>query len=135
MLELIIDYLRDWLPRRPLLADRAIFCAGRKHRPAAACTGVGEGVPTAPQSEGNFALHWPLLRLMVLQDVETGLALRPYWGPETVSEQALGREAMAHLPPQAVVLEDRNFGVFGVAWTFGPNPNMIFPPTTLLFLK
>lgn len=50
---------------------------------------------------------------VVLQDVQTGLALRPQWGPETTSGQALALEALVHLPPHSVVLGDRNFGV---AW-------------------
>jgi hypothetical protein len=58
--------------------------------------------------------------MVVLQDAQTGLALRPHWGPlngpRAVSEQQLVLQAMDQLPPQAVVLGDRNFGVFGVAW-------------------
>jgi hypothetical protein len=54
--------------------------------------------------------------MVVLQDVQTGLALRPYWGPMTESEQALALQAIPHLPAGAVLLGDRNFGVFGVAW-------------------
>jgi hypothetical protein len=62
----------------------------------------------------------PILRLVVLQDVQTGLALRPAWGPlngpHAVSEQDLAFQAISHLPPGALLIGDRNFGVFGVAW-------------------
>ncbi|HKU23965.1 MAG TPA: hypothetical protein VJQ54_00765 [Candidatus Sulfotelmatobacter sp.] len=60
--------------------------------------------------------HWPLIRMVVLQEVQTGLALRPHWGPMTESEQALALQAIPYLPATAVLLGDRNFGVFGVAW-------------------
>ncbi|MDQ2713162.1 MAG: IS4 family transposase [Acidobacteriota bacterium] len=64
--------------------------------------------------------HWPVLKLVVLHDVYSGLALRPTWGPmygpHAVSEQALACQAIERLPPEAVVLADRNFGIFAVAW-------------------
>jgi len=40
--------------------------------------------------------HWPVLRIVVLHDLETGLAEEPHWGPmygnEAVGEQQLARE-------------------------------------------
>jgi hypothetical protein len=60
--------------------------------------------------------HWPIIRLVLLQDIQTGLALRPHWGrhhgPHAVSEQKLALQAIPHLPKQSVVIGDRNFGVF-----------------------
>jgi hypothetical protein len=64
--------------------------------------------------------HWGVLRLVVLHDVETGLAQQPCWGPmygrQAVGEQELGVQAMALLPRESVVLGDRNFGVFSVTY-------------------
>jgi putative transposase len=64
--------------------------------------------------------HWPILRIVVLHDVCSGLALYPQWGPfhgeQAVSEQALAARAFDQLPPGAVVMADRNFGVFSVGW-------------------
>jgi len=64
--------------------------------------------------------HWPVLRLLVAHDVDTGMASCPYWGPmygpAAVSEQELAEKAMAHLPAGATVLGDRNFGVFWMAY-------------------
>jgi hypothetical protein len=63
--------------------------------------------------------HWPVLLMVVLHDVETGMAERPSWGPmhgpEAVSEQALAERAIDPLPPDAVIIGDRNFGVFSIA--------------------
>src|SRR6267154_1460904 len=75
-----------------------------------------ERYPPAHNRKGRG--HWGVLRLVVLHDVETGLAQQPCWGPmygdQAVGEQQLGVQAMALLPRESVVLGDRNFGVFSV---------------------
>jgi hypothetical protein len=64
--------------------------------------------------------HWPVLRIVVLHDLRTGLAERPYWGAmygrKAVSEQGLAKQAMAHVPAGAVIVGDRNFGIFFTAY-------------------
>lgn len=73
--------------------------------------------PPAHNQHGRS--HWPVLRVVVLHDVETGLAQQPCWGPmygpQAVSEQELAEKAMDSLPAQSVVVGDRNFGIFSVA--------------------
>jgi hypothetical protein len=60
------------------------------------------------------------LRLLVLHDVSTGMALYPQWGAafgaEVKSEQKLAAEAFAQVPGGSTILADRNFGVFSMAW-------------------
>lgn len=72
-----------------------------------------------PARNQNRPSHWPLLRMVVVHDVETGLAERPQWGPQNgpaaVSEQALANRALDALPPGSVVIGDRNFGIFAIA--------------------
>lgn len=67
--------------------------------------------------------HWPILRIVVMHDVSSGMALYPQWGPlhgeHAVSEQGLAAQAFAQLPPASVVIADRNFGVFSMAWEAG----------------
>ncbi len=74
--------------------------------------------PPASNQHGKW--HWPVVRMVVLHDLETGLAERPYWGPQygrkAVSEQELAARAIVHLPTGSVVLGDRNFGVFSTAY-------------------
>lgn len=74
-----------------------------------------------PGSNQRGASHWPLLRLVVLHDLETGLAERPYWGPlngrQAVSEQALAERAIEHIPAGSVIVGDRNFGIFSTAYS------------------
>jgi len=74
--------------------------------------------PPAENQHGRA--HWPVLRIVVLHELETGLAEEPRWGPmygaEAVSEQELAQKAMDSLAPDAIVVGDRNFGVFSIAW-------------------
>jgi hypothetical protein len=74
-----------------------------------------------PASNQHGQAHWPVVRIVVLHDLETGLAERPYWGPlngrKAVSEQALAERAVAHVPPGAVMVGDRNFGIFATAYS------------------
>jgi putative transposase len=64
--------------------------------------------------------HWPVLRIVVLHDLGSGMAQCPQWGPmygpKAVSEQELAEKAIASLPPQAVVMGDANFGIFSMAY-------------------
>jgi putative transposase len=73
-----------------------------------------------PPAENQYGIaHWPILRITVMHNLANGLALRPSWGPmygpDAVSEQALAEELMDQLPKGAVVVGDRNFGVFSIA--------------------
>lgn len=73
--------------------------------------------PPAHNQHGRS--HWPILRMVVLHDITTGLAQLPCWGPMygplAVSEQALAERTMDALPAQSVVVGDRNFGIFSIA--------------------
>lgn len=64
--------------------------------------------------------HWPMVKIVVLHEARTGLATAPAWGPMygtgAVSEQALAERVFRQLPPGAIVLGDRNFGIFVMAY-------------------
>ena len=64
--------------------------------------------------------HWPVLRVLVAQELTSALAVRPCWGPmygpEAVSEQALTETMLDRLDNASVVMGDINFGVFSVAY-------------------
>lgn len=74
--------------------------------------------PPAENQHGRA--HWPVLRVVVLHELETGLAEEPRWGPmygdAAVSEQSLAEKAMDALAPDSILIGDRNFGVFSIAW-------------------
>ncbi len=79
--------------------------------------------PYPPNRNQHGRSHWPVLRIVVLHDLRTGLAERPYWGamygPKAVSEQGLAKQAMAQVPAGAVIVGDRNFGIFFTAYGAG----------------
>jgi hypothetical protein len=73
-----------------------------------------------PSSNQHGESHWPVIRVLVAHELETGLAMRPEWGamygPEAVSEQELLETSMGRLPAGALLIGDSNFGIFSVAW-------------------
>jgi hypothetical protein len=73
-----------------------------------------------PCSNQHGESHWPVIRVLVAHDLQTGLAMRPHWGSmygtDAVSEQSLLDSAIGRLPAGATVIGDSNFGVFSVAW-------------------
>lgn len=82
------------------------------------CPELVRNYPPAQNQHGRS--HWPILRIVVAHDVDTGMAQSPCWGPmyggQSVSEQELAEQLITSLPAGATVLGDRNFGVFWVAW-------------------
>lgn len=73
-----------------------------------------------PSGNQHGEAHWPVIRVLTAHHLSSGLAVRPCWGPmygdEAVSEQGLAEQIMDRLPAGAVLMDDRNFGVFSVAW-------------------
>lgn len=73
--------------------------------------------PPAQNQHGTS--HWPVLKIVVLHELESGLAEEPAWGPmygsAAVSEQELAANCMDRLPAGAAIVGDRNFGVLWVA--------------------
>ena len=73
-----------------------------------------------PSSNQHGETHWPVMKILVAHDLQTGLGMRPHWGPmygeEAVSEQLLLENCIDRLPAGAAVIGDCNFGVFSVAW-------------------
>jgi putative transposase len=103
--------------RAPVAAPRAFLLDGSSirlpHTPA-----LCRSYP--PGSNQHGETHFPLLRVLIAHDLDTGLAMRPAFGPmhgpEAVSEQQLLESAMDRLPAGAAVIGDANFGVFSVAY-------------------
>ena len=72
-----------------------------------------------PAQNQHGVSHWPVLKIVVLHELQSGLAEEPSWGPmygpQAVSEQALAAASLDRLPAGSVILGDRNFGVLWVA--------------------
>ena len=80
----------------------------------------GELVKRYPPAQNQHGVsHWPVLKIVVLHELQSGLAEEPAWGAmygaQPVSEQELASQCMQRLPAGAAVLGDRNFGVLWVA--------------------
>jgi hypothetical protein len=79
---------------------------------------LGRAYPPPRNQYG--ASHWSGMRVLVAHEVVSGLAVRPCWGPmdgpKAVSEQGLAKQMLPRLPAGSVVLGDRNFGVFSMAY-------------------
>jgi len=99
------------LPQRTYLLDGS--SVQLEHEPE-----LARAYPPASNQHGKS--HWPVVRIVVLHDLETGLAEQPQWGPlngrKAVSEQALAARAMSRAPRGSVILGDRNFGIFASAY-------------------
>lgn len=100
------------------LLDRLFLLDGSSAR-LAHTRALVEAYPPGSNQHGEG--HWPVIRVLVAHHLSSGLAARPCWGPmygtEAVSEQALAEQIMDRLPPGSAVMDDRNFGVFSVAWS------------------
>jgi hypothetical protein len=114
--EAIVEQLRQVLSR-DVSGPRNVFLLDGSSLELEHCSNLLDTYPAAQNQYGKS--HWPVLRIAVAHDVDTGLAQPPAWGPmygtEAVSEQELAEQLMAQLPGGATVLGDRNFGVFWMA--------------------
>jgi hypothetical protein len=74
--------------------------------------------PPAENQHGRS--HWPVVNLVTAHELTSGLATRPEWGamygPEAVSETRLARRVLERLGGPAMIVADRNFGIFSVAY-------------------
>jgi putative transposase len=104
-------------PREHTLLDRLFLLDGSSMRLEHTASLV-KAYP--PGSNQHGEAHWPIIRVLVAHHLSSGLATRPCWGPmygnQAVSEQELSEPIMDRLPAGAALMEDRNFGVFSVAW-------------------
>ena len=115
--EHILAQLQVTLPVCPTGAQQPVFLLDGSSLELEHTAELTAAYPPAENQYGKS--HWPILRIAVMHDLANGLALRPSWGamygPHAVSEQALAEELMGRLPARAVVVGDRNFGVFSIA--------------------
>jgi hypothetical protein len=113
----ILAQLLTELPACPVGCQYPVFLLDGSCLELAHTKELASAYPPAENQYGSA--HWPMLRIAVMHNLANGLALRPSWGPmsgpHAVSEQALAEELMDRLPQGAVLVGDRNFGVFSIA--------------------
>jgi len=102
----------------PSWRDRRVFAVDGSTISLAPTPPLRAAYPPASNQHGQS--HWPILHLAVAHELASGLAIRPafgpMYGPNAVSETALARQLLAQLPADALLLGDRNFGIFAFAW-------------------
>jgi hypothetical protein len=74
-----------------------------------------------PPAENQYGVGvWPIAHLLVAHEIESGCALLPeigaQFGPHAQSEAQLARALLTRLPERSIVIADRNFGIFSVAF-------------------
>jgi hypothetical protein len=110
------EYLQHTFPQSDL-RDRLFLLDGSSIRLAHSQANAGQ-YPVARNRYGDS--HWPVLRIAVMHHVTSALAMAPafgpMYGPHATSEQALAEPLIRRLPPGSIMIADRNFGVFSVAW-------------------
>jgi hypothetical protein len=99
----------------PSLGDRRVFAVDGSTLSLAPSNALRSVYPPARNQHGES--HWPMLRLVTAHELSSGAALRPEIGAQTVGEVELAAGLMARLPAGSVLIGDRNFGVFGLAWS------------------
>jgi hypothetical protein len=113
----ILAQLMAELPACPAGCQQPVFLLDGSALDLAHTPELVDAYPPAQNQHGTA--HWPIVRIAVMHNLANGLALRPSWGPmygpQAVSEQALAEELMDRLPAGAVMVADRNFGVFSIA--------------------
>ena len=104
----ILQRLRHRLSERRPGMDRPVYVVDGSSLQLDHHAELKKAYPPAPSRHGES--HWPIVRIVVPHDVETGLAQRPCWGPmygpRAVSEQALAEKAMDPVSPGAVMIGD-----------------------------
>ena len=113
----VLAQLQAALPSCPACSQHPVFLLDGSSLELEHTAELTAAYPPAENQYGKA--HWPILRIAVAHNLANGLASRPSWGAmygsHAVSEQALAEDLMDRLPKGAVVVGDRNFGVFSIA--------------------
>ena len=108
---LVEAYPPTWRGRRAFLLDGSTVTL-------APTPALQAAFPPASNQHGRS--HWPVLHLAVAHELASGLALPPeygpMYGPQAVSELTLAQRLLPRLPPQSLLVADRNFGIFAFAY-------------------
>jgi len=118
ILRALTTALQQQLPEKHLPAKQPVYLLDGSSLQLQHRVELLRNYPPAQNQHGSS--HWPVVRAVVLHDARSGLALLPAWGPmygsEAVSEQTLAERLLEQLPPGAVLIADRNFGIFHTAY-------------------
>ena len=102
----------------PTLLGRRVFLLDGTTIPLAPTAELTAAFPPASNQHGKTI--WPIAQLLVAHELESGCAMLPeigaMYGAAAVSEVEQAKQILLRLPPLSLLLADRNFGVFAVAY-------------------
>ena len=113
---LVCDYLGRLGPK--LIEDRRVFAIDGTTITLPPTPELQQAFP--PATNGQSESVWPVARLLVANELQSGCALlpqiAPMYGPNNRSEVAQSREIVQRLPADSIVLADSGFGIYSVAY-------------------
>lgn len=108
---LVTDVQPSWKGRHAFLIDGSSLTL--RHTPE-----LVKQFPPATNQHG--ASHWPVVRFIVAHELSTGFSPQwrwgPMYGPNATSETDLAQLMLSDLPPSSILVCDRNFGIFALAY-------------------
>jgi hypothetical protein len=103
----------------PSFANRRAFFFDGTSITLSPTAALKKAYPPAVNQHGTSV--WPVARLVVVHELESGCAtlpeLGPMYGENAVSETALARNIIPKLPANSVLIADRGFGIFSIVFT------------------
>lgn len=101
----------------PLIDGRRVFILDGTTITLAPTAALKEAYPPAMNQHGDSV--WPIARLMVANEMQSGCALLPQidpmYGENNASEAVQARRILKQLPAKSIVMADSNFGIYSVA--------------------
>lgn len=102
----------------PTESGRRVFLLDGTTITLAPVPALRQAFPPASNQQGPGV--WPVAHLVVAHELESGCAPLPElgakFGPAAQSETELACALLSRLPSRSIVIADRNFGIFSVAW-------------------
>ena len=112
------DRVSEVLIARVTSGGRRAFLVDGSTLALAPVEGLRQAYPPPRNQHGPS--HRPALRLVSAHDLTTGTAVRPEIGqlngPKALGEVEMAAPILARLPKNSVIVGDRNFGIFFLAW-------------------
>jgi hypothetical protein len=102
----------------PLIDGRRVFLIDGTTMTLPPTKALKEAFPPATNQHGTSV--WPVVQLMVANEMQSGCALLPQidpmYGENRVSEAVQAHRIVKQLPPHSIVVADSGFGIYSVAY-------------------
>ena len=103
---------------KPLIDGRRVFLLDGTTITLAPTKALQEAYPPATNQHGESV--WPVARLMIANEMQSGCAMLPQidpmYGENNASEAVQAHRIVKQLPPKSIVMADAGFGIYSVAY-------------------